>query len=141
MENIKYVKLSELKEFKYMGFVQTLWKMYDPAQKKMLTSQRYEQGYKLVHTIKTDKGVLDLSDGQLGTLLAKVFNRKEKGSSHLENAKFAVKTNGKTGLDIRYYFNFLGYDDNFIQIEEDIPVMTLDEATDEARLSVEDIPF
>ena len=133
MNEVKYTKLSEVGEFTYINYVNHAFKKWDTEQKKMLSVQRPEAGYSLKYTVKTDKGLLDLSESQLSTMLGKVFNRIDRERSDLRNAKFAVKTNGKTGMELRYFFNFLGYQDEVIQVENyDAPV---------EEISIEDIPF
>ena len=99
-----YVRMSELVGnlftiTKVWGFK---WKKYDPDQNKMLVAERYEPGYRKVYEVDTDKGKLDLGSGQIGSLLEAVFRN---GVADLNNKTFEVKSNGKTGMDIRYFFN------------------------------------
>ena len=100
----EYTKLSDLvgKEFTVIKSFGYKWKQWDNTAKRMLVSDTYEQGYRKIYSFETDKGVLDLGSGQVGTLLEAVF---KNGESKLINQTFAVKSNGKTGKDIRYYFN------------------------------------
>jgi hypothetical protein len=78
------------------------WKMYDPASKRMLISEKYEQGYRKIYSIDTDKGTLDLGAGQLSSLLEAVY---KNGVADINGKTFKVKSNGKEGMDIRYYFS------------------------------------
>jgi hypothetical protein len=78
------------------------WKMWDVANSKMLTSDRYEKGYSKKYAITTDKGQLDLGPGQLASLLEAVYYQ---GKADINGKTFHVKSNGKTGMDIRYFFN------------------------------------
>lgn len=78
------------------------YKMWDNEAKRMLTSPSYEQGYRKLYPVVTDKGQLDMGPGQLGNLLEAVFTN---GRADLINRTFAVKSNGKSGIDIRYFFN------------------------------------
>lgn len=101
---MNYTKLSAL-----VGDIFTIekvwgynWKKYDPEQNKMLVAERFEPGYRKVYEVDTDKGKLDLGSGQLGTLLETVF---KEGKADLNDKTFEVKSNGKTGMDIRYFFN------------------------------------
>lgn len=99
-----FVKLSELVDSEFT--VEKVWgfkyKMWDQANHKMLVSDDYEKGYRKVYQVDTNKGKLDLGAGQLGNLLEAVFFQ---GVADLNGKTFAVKSNGKSGIDIRYYFN------------------------------------
>lgn len=100
----KFIKLSDLvgQTFTFKKNNGFKWKRYNPAEKKMEVSDTWQEGYRKIYSVETDKGLLDLGDGQLGTLLSKVI----KGNvADLSNVSFAVKSNGKTGIDIRYFFN------------------------------------
>lgn len=68
----------------------------------MLVSEQYEQGYRKIYTVKTNEGTLDLSSGQLGNMLEVTY---KKGEANIVGATFHVKSNGKTGMDIRYFIN------------------------------------
>lgn len=104
MEQKKYAKLSELvgqtffinKAYGYQ------WKKYDQASKRMLVSDKWEEGYRKVYSLETDKGHLDVGSGQLSALLEAVYRN---GVADINNRTFQVKSNGKTGMDIRYFFN------------------------------------
>lgn len=103
MEN-KFVKLSSLvgggfTVDKYNGYS---FKKWDTEQNKMLTAQSYVEGYKKSYSFDTDKGQLDLSSAQLGQALEGVF---KDGTSTIVGRTFSVKSNGKTGMEIRYYIN------------------------------------
>lgn len=129
-EKPKYTKLSDLVGDNFTieeayGFT---WKKWDKNSNSMLISDKYEEGFTKRYTVKTDKGLLDLGSGQLGSLLEAVY---KKGEANLIDRAFSVKSNGKTGMDIRYYFN------------PTIPVKKQDEVaevTDEP-FSLDDIPF
>lgn len=127
MDKPKYTKLSELvnDEFtieKSYGFK---WKKWDAESSRMLLSDKYEKGYRKMYTLVTDKGNLDLGAGQIGTLLEAVY---KNGEAKLIGRAFAVKSNGKTGMDIRYYFNPTlptTHVDEVVQVNDDEPA-TLD---------------
>jgi len=78
------------------------WKMWDNEARKMLVSDTWQKDYRKVYSVDTDKGSLDLSASQLGILLEAVVHN---GTSDLNGVTFQVKSNGKTGMDIRYFFN------------------------------------
>jgi len=100
----KFVKLGELVNDtftveKAWGFQ---WKCWDNDTKKMLMSDTYQQGYRKIYSVDTDKGKLDLGSGQLSSLLEAVY---KDGKADINGRTFEVKSNGKSGMDIRYFFN------------------------------------
>jgi hypothetical protein len=104
MENVTYTKLSSLVDdtFTVEKVGEHKYKMWDNAQSKMLISDDPQKGYRKVYPVTTDKGVLDLGAGQLGNLLEAV---SYAGSSEIVGKTFNVKSNGKTGMEIRYFLN------------------------------------
>lgn len=104
MDNKTYTKLSLLVggHFTVEAVDDFVFKKWDNDAHKMLTSVNYEEGYRKVYPVTTDKGLLDLGAGQLGNLLEAIQNR---GSANLIGETFSVKSNGKSGIDIRYFFN------------------------------------
>lgn len=104
MEERKYTKLSELvgSEFTIQKDNGYKWKMWDNGTKKMIAQDEWFSGARKVYTFDTDKGTLYLSESQLGQLLSKVYYN---GSAVIDNATFEVGSNGKTGMEIRYWFN------------------------------------
>lgn len=130
MSEKKYTKLSELvgDEFTVQEAYGFSWKMWDAKSKRMLLSETYEQGFRKIYTLVTDKGNLDVGSGQLGTLLEAVY---KKGKSDLVNRTFQVSSNGKTGMDIRYYFR---------PTMPTVRVDTVAEVPDE-EIDVSSIPF
>lgn len=104
MEEKKFTKLSALvdQEFTVEEAYGYQWKKWDNEAKRMLISEDYEKDYRKIYTVKTDKGTLDLSQGQLGNMLEATY---KKGEANIVGATFHVKSNGKTGIDIRYFIN------------------------------------
>lgn len=100
----KYTKLSALvgDEFTVEKAYGYQWKKWDAQSSRMLLSERYEEGFRKVYTLDTDKGKLDVGSGQLSSLLEAVY---KNGEANIVGRTFSVKSNGKTGMDIRYYFN------------------------------------
>lgn len=78
------------------------WKKWDAAANQMLTSETFIKGYRKVYQVETDAGTLDLGAGQIGNLLEAAMN---SGKSDLIGKTFELKSNGKSGIDIRYFFN------------------------------------
>jgi len=99
-----YVKLSSLVDgtFTVQKVFGYKFKMWDNATKKMLISEKWEKDYRKMYTIDTDRGTLDVSASQMGNMLEAVT---KDGRADINGRAFSVKSNGKTGMDIRYYIN------------------------------------
>lgn len=107
MNETNYTKLSALvgQSFTLLKVDRVRYKMWDNGSKKMVAQDSYFDGSKKVYETDTDKGRLDLSAGQLGQLHAAV---SKDGISDLNGQTFEVGSNGKTGMEIRYYFKPVG---------------------------------
>lgn len=99
-----YIKLSDLVG-KTMT-IQKVWgfkfKMWDQPTSKMIVEDRWFKGARKVYEVDTDKGKLDLGQGQMATILEVV---SDKGVADVTGKTIEVKSNGQTGKDIRYFFN------------------------------------
>ena len=84
------------------------WKKWDAQENKMLMSDEWQEGYAKKYQVDTNKGTLDLGSGQLASLLEAGY---KDGKADLTGRTFKVKSNGKTGTDIRYYFNAVKEED------------------------------
>lgn len=133
MDN-KYTKLSNLVNDKFTinkvgGYT---FKMWSAPDKRMISRDTYAEGFRKVYEVETDKGKLDLGTGQIGTLLEATF---KDGQADLNGKTFEVKSNGKTGMDIRYYFN---------EVKDFAPEPSVDERGDDSakdETDLGDIPF
>jgi len=119
---MEFIKLSQVEKFT----VQKVWgfkfKNWDEENRKMLVSDSWMQGFTKKWDVDTDKGKLDLSNTQFAQMLAGCFSSQTQ-SSDVQNKTFAVKTNGKTGVDIRYYINLeRGAEQPSPEVEEQIDV-------------------
>lgn len=132
-----YTKLSNLVDdtFTVQKVFGYRWKMWDNEQRKMLISDNYVQGYRKMYTVDTDKGTLDLSASQMGNILESVTS---DGRADINGRTFNVKSNGKSGMDIRYYIN----------ATKDAPAApvkavedTYDPFAEQNDIKLEDIPF
>ena len=140
----EYTKLSNLvnSTFTIEKVYGYKWKMWDNASKKMLVSDVWQKDYRKIYGAETDKGILDLSASQLGILLETV---SKNGEANLIGRTFQVKSNGKTGMDIRYFFNAV--QDNHSGVDSTVkaelvpekPTVQPDFEADEINL--DDIPF
>lgn len=129
MQENKYTKLSALvgSSFTVERAYGYTWKKWDQASGRMLSSEDYAEGFKKTYSLDTDKGKLDVGPGQLGNLLESAYNQ---GRADLIGKTFDVKSNGKTGIDIRYYLNL-----SKSQSKEEV------EEIGNEPLDIENIPF
>lgn len=131
-----FVKMKDLvgSTFTVQRVVKYSYKMWDSVASTMRVSDTYVEGHRKVYTVETDKGVVDISATQLGSMLEGV---SREGRADIVHRTFSVKSNNKTGMDIRYWINPV----------RDAPVAppkAVDEVFDvpeEAPISLDDIPF
>lgn len=121
------------------------YKKYDPESKRMITSEKWEQGFSKKYGVETDKGFMDISAGQLGNMFEGV---QKNGVADLRGKTFFVKSNGKEGMEIRYFLNPV-WDKN----KETTNTPTQPEkphtephnssysASDDEPINIDDIPF
>lgn len=103
-EQRKYTKLSALidSEFTIDKVYGYKFKKWDTDSGRMLSEDNWFEGARKVYQVETDKGTLDLSESQLGTIMVKVSHA---GASDVIGCTVAVKSNGETGINIRYFLN------------------------------------
>ncbi len=99
---MSWTKLSDLvnQEITITSVGRFSFKKWENGQ--MLTSPNYQQGYRKVYQVETDKGTLDISANNIGQMLESV---SFEGSSDITGKTFSIKSNGKTGMEIRYFIN------------------------------------
>jgi hypothetical protein len=138
----KYTKLSELvgKTFTIEKAWGYSWKKYDPESKRMLLAEKYEEGFRKVYSLDTDQGKLDVGSGQLSSLLEAVYS---KGTADINGKTFEVKSNGKTGMDIRYFFNVVRqtYQPQVNETKVNEPEVADSEVDEDFKSLMESIPF
>lgn len=100
----KFVKMSDLvnSQFTVDSVGKFVFKKWDNDEKKMLMSETWVQGYNKVYPVNTDKGTVDMNSGKMGEMLESV---SRDGQSTIIGRTFNVKSNGKTGMEIRYFLN------------------------------------
>lgn len=100
----EYVKLGSLvgQVFKVLSVGKYSYKMWNPQTNKMDVSDTWQQGFQKKYQVETDKGKLELSSSQLSQLLEGVV---KDGVADINGRSFSVKSNGKTGMEIRYFLN------------------------------------
>lgn len=104
MENKTFTKLSALvdSEFTIEKVLGYKYKKWDKQQNRMIVEDNWFEESRKLYQVETDKGLLDLSESQLGSIFVKV---QHAGASDVIGCTVAVKSNGKTGIDIRYWLN------------------------------------
>ena len=138
MDKIEYTKLSALvdKDFTITKAGGYQFKKWDNEARRMLTEEKWTEGYRKMYTIDTDKGRMDLGAGQLGNLLEGVY---KNGVADINGVTFHVKSNGKSGMDIRYFFNVVR--DKPV-IKDTYPPVAEEDTTDYSDgIDLNDIPF
>lgn len=135
-ETKKFTKLSVLvgDQFTVENVGEYVFKKWNPAESKMEVSNDWQEGYRKLYPVTTDKGQLDMGSGQLGSLLEAVFH---SGKADLIGKTFNVKSNGKMGMDIRYFFNVVKTPQKSAQSQPD---EVIEDIPDEP-INLNEIPF
>ena len=97
-----YVKLRDLNAFAVIGDNGYNYKKWNQEEGKMEVSDKWQEGFRKMFSVETDQGALDLSQAQLGQMLSSAY---KDGMANIVGNKFNVKTNGKAGMEIRYFIN------------------------------------
>jgi len=111
------MKLSELAQnetpFTVESFHGYMWQKWNDAEKKFEKSKEYQEGmqksYSLKIKVKDGEDWLNLTEGQMKSVLLATL---KDGVAKLVGAGLKAKSNGKEGMDIRYYFTPLKDDDS-----------------------------
>lgn len=78
---------------------------WDDVNKKYLTDNNWFKGAQKKYPVTLDGGsIVDMSGSQIGSMLEGVMHA---GQADIIGATFNVKSNGKTGQEIRYFLNAL----------------------------------
>lgn len=103
-------KLAEGYQFTVDGILHFFWEAWDNANKRFEVSPQPvpatnsgDLRFAKKWLIKTKTGTLKLSQAQIADCLEKCLQKT--GTANLIGKSFRVKTNGKTGMEIRYWFN------------------------------------
>lgn len=100
--NTNYVKLSAVTEFLLEEIIKAQYFMWDAVQNKPQRSDTWFEGGKKQFVLATDKGQMSVSQGQFSQILLAAFDGT---TSEPVGKTFTVKTNGKQGLDLRYFID------------------------------------
>lgn len=102
-ENFKLKNIQGFTVNKVFGYK---WKMWIDAEKRFVIEDRWFEGgkkrYNLGVTVNGVQGYLEVSQHQFASML-EAYSRE--GQSNIIGESFTVKTNGKEGMEIRYYIN------------------------------------
>lgn len=104
MEEKRFTKLSALVDdrFTIEAVKGYKFKSWNASTNTMKSEDQWFKDSRKLYQVETDKGLLDLSEGQLGQIMVKVSHA---GASDVIGCTVEVKSNGKSGMDIRYYLN------------------------------------
>lgn len=99
-----FTKLSALvdQEFKVLKGKGYHFQQWDNDNRTMKKDDKWFEGAQKKYEVETDKGILTLGPGQLGALLQETY---KEGEANINGVTFHVKSNGKSGMEIRYFFN------------------------------------
>lgn len=126
----KYTKLSALVDKDFT--VEKVWgykfKKWDNVAKTMLVSDTYVPEHSKVYDVDTDQGKMDIRATQFGNMLESV---SQNGEANVVGRTFHVKSNGKTGMEIRYYINPV----------RNIATKPTTSSNPSDEISIEDMPF
>lgn len=111
-----------------------VFKRFNPQTMKMETSQDWQKDFQKKYPTLTDRGELDLSAAQLASLLEAC---SYGGKADVVGKTFEVKSNGKTGIEIRYFFNVVK--DKEVRTEESDKDEVYD--IEGERIDPSEIPF
>ena len=129
MDQKKFVRMSDLvaKDFTVEKVWGYKWKKWDNVARQMLPSDTYVAEHSKKYDVDTDKGKLDVSATQFGSMLEGV---SQNGEANVVGRTFHVKSNGKTGMEIRYFIN---------PVRDAKPEKPVEQ--DEDTIDLSDIPF
>ena len=131
---MNYNKLSNLvdQEITINNVGKWTYKKWDAVNSKMLTSEKYQEDFRKVYTVDTDQGIIDISSSQMGQMLEGV---SIDGASDINRKTFKVKSNGKTGKEIRYFINPV-FNSDTVKVEH-----TTTEQAQPSKEIEDDLPF
>lgn len=102
---MEFVKLSSLvnDEVTIKKVVKYFFQKWEDG--KPVKKDEWFDGSRKMYQVETDKGMIDFSESQVATLLVKALRGNK---SDISNVIYEIKSNGETGIDIRYFFNIKG---------------------------------
>lgn len=103
-EQKKYVNTKDLvgEVFSIDSVAQKNWRFWNPAQEKFEYSQVPKKGHAPFWRVETNKGTWSASAAQYSQVL---LAAESEGMSDVLDKKFHCQSNGKDGIDVRYFFD------------------------------------
>ena len=99
---IQFVYLKNTPQFTIKSYKGKSWTFWNATEKKMLKSETYVKDYKAQYQFELVTGdIISLSKDQVGQMLVCAL----EAGKPLSGLSFEAKTNGKTGLDTRWFIN------------------------------------
>lgn len=133
----KFLKLKDVTQFTVKSVGRPHFQKWDQETNKMLKDPQYVEGYKKVWEVSTEEGLLTLSKDQMGQMLIAFL---DNGKSEVVGKTFKVKTNGKEGMEIRYFINGVyGEPVEKKSFVEELPEMK--KKHEEIEEKLDDLPF
>lgn len=101
---VVYTKLSEQvgQTIKIEKVFPPKFKAWDDMAHKYIESPVPAKGYQKKYNADTDKGRIEFSSSQMAQMLESVA---DDGRADINGRTFDVKSNGKTGMEIRYFID------------------------------------
>lgn len=109
---MEFIKLAELDSyrFKVLEVQGYLWKRWNDETKKWETRDKSEPGYQKKYILlirsdfkgKPDDYKVEVSASNIGTMLEQCLVQEH---ASIKDTYWNLKTNGKTGIEVRYWFN------------------------------------
>lgn len=99
----QFKKLAEIKSFTIEKIVKAYFERWNETEGKYEKSETWQEGFTPKWLIETMDFMLPLSKDQVSQALMASF--KLDGTSNIIGKSYQVKTNGKTGKEIRYFLN------------------------------------
>lgn len=122
-------------KFQVKQFVKKFYQAFDKEKETYVKSDIWMKGLTPRYLFDlTDGQQLELSRDQWQQALVSAFDEKK----HWKDCVYTIKTNGKTGLEVRYYINVFREVDRGVipALEKPVPDLTGNEPVD-----VDKIPF
>lgn len=114
----QWLKLKEVKEIIIKNVVKTFYQKWNDEEKKYERSDNYLEGFSKQYVVECEDGMLSVSMSQYASMYLAVADKKEKGLADIRGARLKVTTNNKSGQEIRYYFNFIEYVDEVVNVDD-----------------------
>lgn len=101
-----YVGTKDLvgEEFTVLNVQKRKYRLWDSSNNKFLVSDSPKRDYQAFWLVETDKGQWSASAAQIGQLLTAV---EEEGIADILDKTFSCDSNGKSGMEIRYFFDLV----------------------------------